>query len=167
MVYCFIHYYNIMKNQGIYIASKRVCDDLWGANISQASIHIFFLDMVSWVADDVPLCAVITGKLGVKYVALNEASDYYGMYSCITHTSSFIFFLLLLFFLKYNLLTRSSLVATEACFSSCLEWGASVCTGALTHRIIYFLVALMEWCGQNYPYSSEADISVWNIKATP
>lgn len=77
--------------------------------------------MVNWVADDVFLCTVITGKLEVKYVALNEVSDYYGTYSCITHTSSFIFFLLLLFFLKYSLLTCSSLVATETCFGSCLE----------------------------------------------
>lgn len=111
-----------MKNQGIHIASKRVCEDSWwGEYLSDISNIFFFLDMVNWIADDVSCYAVITGKLGVKYVALNEASDYYGMYSSITHTSSFIFFLLLLFFLKYNLLTYSSLVATVTCFSSCLE----------------------------------------------
>lgn len=122
--------------------------------------------MVNWAADDVSFCALITGKLRVKYMVLNEASDYCGVCSCTNHTSSFIFSLLFLFSLKNNFFfNRSSLVMAH-CFSSCLEWGVYMCTGACTHiqRIIYFLVALMEWSGEVYSYSSEVGSSMWNIK---
>lgn len=55
---------------------------------------------MNWVADDVSLCALITGKLRVKYMVLNEASDYFGLYSYTNHTLGFLFSLLLLLPLK-------------------------------------------------------------------
>ena len=69
--------------------------------------------MGNWVGDDVSFCALITGKLRVKYMVLNEAPDCYCMCSCTNHISSFIFSFLFLFPLKCHFFNCCSLVVVN------------------------------------------------------
>ena len=76
--------------------------------------------MVNWVADDVFLCTLITGKLEVKYVALNEVSDYYGMYSCIT--IPLVLFSFSYFYFSLNTVFSLVLVLLQQKLASVLVW---------------------------------------------
>lgn len=93
-IYCTVRVF--MSHEGINEDSRgeKICLRHQG--------RVSFLAMANWVADDISFCALITGKLRVKYRVSNEAYDDYGVCSCANHTSSFIFCLLFLFPLKHS-----------------------------------------------------------------